>query len=597
MATGTLYYYYPDSAGSDTYGSAAICRLKITETWNDDTNTSNFTYELQVNSTYTGNFKVGGTLNIGNWTIVNGSVGTSSTSSDWSTIFYSAQNNVSHNADGTLSLTLKVTAGSELPGRFAIWWANNFNACFTSLTVGSKTYACHTNTIKPTPGPDPDPDPDPEPTPDPDPPAPTPQASTIASVSSAVNTTGTFAVNMTRKTAGTYHKLTIKYGSTVLYTSGAFETSHSYTIPRSFMEQNKTATSITCTASVQTYTNSACTTAVGSPATASFTVNADSGMVPSITSASVSTYNTGTSVSWSTACVKGYSKLSASITASTANCGGATISSYRMAFGSASVTSSSASFNSGSNVVTASGTLTVTLECTDQRGRKASTTRTISVTNYVNPYTSAVEAFRCNSGGTKAADGKYIGMKATANYTAFNGNTVTLTASVNGGSAQSLTSNTLKVVGGSYNPDTTDRVVFTITDRVGNSSSVTKDIATTLWAMQFMPQGNGVAFGKSSEKNNALQIPGTWDFYKGEAKLNHICVTANPNTDASVEGNRIAAVRNVANNLEAGQSCTAILQYAGNYYGIYFIVRYTEEACFVIEFSTQGGKMNYFNLS
>lgn len=341
----------------------------------------------------------------------------------------------------------------------------------------------------------------------------TAQASTIASCSSSVETTNNLALTVSRNSTAFYHKATFKIGSTTLATSSAFATSLSYTVPRTWFNSYPNDTSKTVTVSVQTYTDSNCTTTVGSAATTTFTMTADAGMKPSVTSgwATASAYNTGTAAANISGFVKGYSKAQITFNANKITmANNATIASY-------SVTCLGSTDGSSPYLTPVLNATSVSVVCTvaDSRGRTASETLTISVMDYVNPKISGVSVYRCDSSGTADDDGTYYSVKATATVSSLNNqNTGTLTgalAAAGGsyGTAYSLTSGT-RAIKGTISADTSYSVKLTVTDSLGNTTTYYARIPTRKWAMKFRPTGNGVAFGKAAEYDNAFEVNPDW---------------------------------------------------------------------------------------
>jgi len=343
-------------------------------------------------------------------------------------------------------------------------------------------------------------------------------ASTIASKTSSVATQGTFTLSVSRKSSAYYHKVTFKIGSTTLSTSSAFATTLNYTVPRTWFNNYGSQTSLTVTASVQTYTTSACTTAVGSPATTSFTVTADSGMKPSVASGWVTAaaYNTG-AVSGMTGYIKGYSRATITFNASKiTNAAGASVSSY-----SITCQGSTDSTSPYQTPVLTSASVPVTCKVTDTRGRSASGTLTLTVLDYANPSLSKISVFRCTANGTASEDGTYYSVKATSTFSSINGqNTCTLKVShaASGGSygtEYTLTSGTARVIG-SLSVDKSYTVRIKATDSLGNSATYTAIVPTRLWAMKFRPDGNGVAFGKAAELDSTFDVSSEWDVKFGK---------------------------------------------------------------------------------
>ena len=59
---------------------------------------------------------------------------------------------------------------------------------------------------------------------------------------------------------------------------------------------------------------------------------------------------------------------------------------------------------------------------TDSRGRTATKTESVSVSDYSNPVVSQVSAVRCISDGTPNNDGTYVSVTATLSVTSLSGN-------------------------------------------------------------------------------------------------------------------------------------------------------------------------------
>lgn len=356
-------------------------------------------------------------------------------------------------------------------------------------------------------------------------------ASTIASASSSVATQSAFALTMTRYNSAYYHKASFKIGSTVLATSSAFATTLSYTVPRSWFNGYPTSTSLTVTVSVQTYTNSSCTTAVGSPVTTTLTVTADGDMKPTIGTgfAAAAPNNTGTAAASINGYVQGYSKATVTLTKNKLTmANGATVTKYEVTCLGVTKTVNSPGATSSVTTELLAGTsaITITVKVTDSRGRTASTTLSVTPMAYTKPTISGVSVFRCNSGGAADEGGAYFSAKATAGCSSLNGqNSVTLTAKYKaaGGSSYSsaytLTSGTARVIGGSLSENVTYVVQLTVTDSLGNTATVTKTISTRKWAMKFRPDGEGVAFGKAPERAKEFEIPADWAFVWGTKKI------------------------------------------------------------------------------
>lgn len=293
---------------------------------------------------------------------------------------------------------------------------------------------------------------------------------------------------------------------------------------------NSSSTSVNWTPSVATYapliTNASSATATITVDTyygssklytrsTQITVSWAAGTIPPTVSsgwASAAPLNEG-SASGLTVWIQKYSKARVTFTPSKVTLQyGATISSFKVKLGSTTYTASSNRADTG--IIT---TTTASLVCTvtDSRGQTASQTLSITLNAYANPALSSISIFRCTSSGAANEDGAYISVKATATISSLGGqNTQTLRVQtrVPGGSwssATAMTSGTAKVISG-FSPDNSYEVRITLTDRLSNSATITQTLPTRSWAMKFRPTGNGVAFGKAAERNNALELGNGW---------------------------------------------------------------------------------------
>ena len=280
---------------------------------------------------------------------------------------------VSHNANGDASFTVGIY-GSVLAMYFS-GTGYTYAQCFIG-TVGAKnssTITIHENA-----------------------------ASTIASAPSSIATRETLVLTMRRLAASNYHIATFKYNnSTTLYTSGRFDTQLDFAVPRSWFEDYPSIASLPVTVSVQTYNSSG--TAIGSPATASLTVNADADMKPVVSSgwASLAPYNTG-AVSGITGYVKGYSQAEAAFDdtkVDMSNAVGAGIVSF-----SVTCQGETDSYTPYLTPVLASTSVSVVCAVTDTRGRTASEAFTLTVMDYAKPVLTGIEIFRCDAFRESHAD-------------------------------------------------------------------------------------------------------------------------------------------------------------------------------------------------
>ncbi len=349
-----------------------------------------------------------------------------------------------------------------------------------------------------------------------------PRASSISSCPNAAETQQAITLTVSRNSAAFWHKATFKAGGTTLHTSGAFATSLSCTIPRTWFSSYPSAASLNVTVSVQTYTSSACTTAVGSAVTKTMTVSADAGMKPAVSAgwASLAAYNAGTAVETAgvTGYVKGYSKAQASFDPAKidmTDAVGASVASY--AVSCQGETDNTSPYLTG---VLAAASVSVVCTVTDTRGRTASESFPVTVMEYAPPVLSGQQVFRCLSSGTADEGGTYYSVEAALLFSSLAGqNTCTLTAAIapSGGSfgaETALASGTASVFG-PISADTSYTVRLTATDALGNTARYYASLPTRKWAMKFRPDGSGVAFGKAAETDNVFEIAPDWDLEVG----------------------------------------------------------------------------------
>lgn len=157
------------------------------------------------------------------------------------------------------------------------------------------------------------------------------------------------------------------------------------------------------------------------------------------------------------------------------------------------------------------GNITFTATVTDSRGRKASTTRTISVVDYVKPGVAVCDVYRCDADGNRKKAGTYFAVEINASYSAITGNTLSITARYKKqsesdyGTAANVTNNGKTVLGGgNIGASTTYDVLVTVADKY-NSLSIPRTLSTKS-VLQSFKRSAGAAIGKVAELANWLDI-------------------------------------------------------------------------------------------
>lgn len=312
-----------------------------------------------------------------------------------------------------------------------------------------------------------------------------------------------YTFNITRQSTSFTHDVYYKLngGSWVRLATGV-ATSYSWTPPLSLASSYPNATSFTIIVAVNTLSGS---TMIYNDPGRSVTVNIPSSVVPSCSTPSISRVDNGVPSAWGIY-VKGFSKANVSIS------GSGSYSSTILSYALSGAGYSSNSYQLSTGVINISGTVSFTGTVRDSRGRSKSASNSITVYDYSTPVVS-VTAERCNSSGSADPDGSYVNVTATFSIASVNSkNTVSSKKiEVVGTSYTSTSFNSGAVVklGGALTTDKSYVIKVTITDALGQSSSVQTTIPTGEVIMDFKASGKGVGIGKVSETDNLLDVK--WD--------------------------------------------------------------------------------------
>lgn len=331
------------------------------------------------------------------------------------------------------------------------------------------------------------------------------RASTISSVTSSVAITGSNAVtvNIARASSSFTHTVVYSFGS-YSYTQTGVGTSASYTIPTSWMNAIPNATSGQATVQVTTYSGSI---KIGTTATKTFTVTIPPNVVPTINSVGIYEATEGIAEQFN-AFVQNKSAFRVQTEASGTY--SSTIKSIKVAVDGVEYSGSPAI----TNILTKSGTIGITITVTDSRGRTSTTTRERTVVAYTSPTITSFKAFRCDGSGTQVYEGCCVCCRMKFDIASVNSaNTKAYAIEYKLKSASQWT----QLASGSlYSYDdtmvfhdilTTDNsydIRLTITDFF-TSVSITSDLPTAFTLMDLNSSGQGIAFGKVSERN-AMEV-------------------------------------------------------------------------------------------
>ena len=345
-------------------------------------------------------------------------------------------------------------------------------------------------------------------------------------VTSSTWSTGPSSVQLDGSTSYTYniskasnvdhHTVTFTLGTeTITYENVG--TSVSVTFPTSWQSQIPNSTTGTIIGKLYSY--NANDVQIGNAVQKSITANVPSGVVPTLSLAHSAGSDNATVASWGVL-LQGFSYLT--LTATAAGTNGSTIAS--ISFSGAGLQTTGTATSATSDVLSVTGSQTWTVTATDSRGRTATQTYTETVYSYSPPSISNATARRCRQNGTiDEAAGTYASYNATYAYTDANGNnalTEIIESKLHSGStwttlANSYTSGTDEVIGGSLDADKTYDIRLTITDSLGNSAEYSIFLASV----------QGFALGLKNDRARFGGIPVRaglqidWPLYLGNKRL------------------------------------------------------------------------------
>ena len=348
-----------------------------------------------------------------------------------------------------------------------------------------------------------------------------PRASSFDSVTSSVNVGETVTIKITAKSSAFYHKIIWTCGSaSVTQTPGQVATtnqkSYTYTIPTTWANQIPNATSKTASVKVQTYSNEACTVAVGSAITKNFTVKIPNTATykPSV---SLST-TLGNATAVGSYYIQGKTKITLNASSGAAG-SGAKIKSYTFKRGPTVIktnTSEATTSSTSETTSTPGNSINYSVTITDSRGRTATATKTVKVYAYSAPEITINKCYRSDSSGAEKRDsGTYIYTMATFSASDINSkNTVTATiqykkkeSTDSYSSAVSISSGTGLVIGNdTISINDAYSVLITVTDKVGTHVTKETTIPTIFVIMDFKDGGTGISIGKIATKNYLFDV-------------------------------------------------------------------------------------------
>ena len=298
------------------------------------------------------------------------------------------------------------------------------------------------------------------------------------------------------------HTLRYAFGSASGTIATDIASSVSWTPPVSLANQIPSATAGSGTIYCDTYSGS---TLLGTKSV-SITLTVPGSVVPSAgtLSAALAEDTSGTGLY-----VKGMGKAKLTLSGAS-GAYGSSITSYTITGGGWTATNGALT----TGTLASAGNITFTATVTDSRGRKASTTRTISVIDYTKPGVAVCDVYRCDADGNRKKAGTYFAVEINASYSAITGNTLSITARYKKqsessyGTAANVTNNGKTVLGGgNIGASTTYDVLVTVADKY-NSLLIQRTLSTKS-VLQSFKRSAGAAIGKVAELANWLDV--AWD--------------------------------------------------------------------------------------
>lgn len=326
-----------------------------------------------------------------------------------------------------------------------------------------------------------------------------PRATTPSLSASSVALGSAVTISTPRASSAFTHTLTYKFGSATGTIATGVGTSYAWTVPKTLANQIPSSTSGTCTITCRTYNGSSL---VGTKTVnVTLTIPNTAEFKPTVGTVSVSEAVQAVTTAFGSRYVQSLSQLNVSISATGAY--GSTIRSYSTSVDG--VTYNSATFTS--NVINASGTLSVTVTVSDSRGRTASKTVNISVIAYKPPAITGMSYQQCNADGTANPTGTSTKITITGQVSSVssqNSRTLTLKWKKSTDSAyqtRSLTASdwnfTVSTIVNNIAPDETYEFLAVLTDKI---NSIENAVTTGIIAMSFLAGGKGARlFGEAEE--------------------------------------------------------------------------------------------------
>ena len=327
-------------------------------------------------------------------------------------------------------------------------------------------------------------------------------------------------ISLPRASSGFTHTLRYVFGGAAETIDTGVADGYDWLVPESLAAQIPNDPSGTGTLTCETYSGS---TIIGTKSVP-FTASVPGSMKPAITPgwATVTYDNSGTKASGIAAWEQGYSKAKAVFNGSKVTCKqGAGIAKYAVTYLGKTVEESPYRTET---ISTTSATVRCTV--TDSRGLTAWEDVTVELESYAPPMLVGAALYRADGEGAAADSGAHIAGLATAKFSSIGGrNTATIKGywkSVGGsyGEGVTLPFGAVGLVTGDVEiaGDRSYTAKIVVTDSLGNSTEFEENIPTEQVAFHLKEGGKGAAFGKAAEQDELLDV--AWDArFQGDVQV------------------------------------------------------------------------------
>ena len=324
----------------------------------------------------------------------------------------------------------------------------------------------------------------------------------VSKASADMGTSVTFTI--TRSSTSFTHTLQLTWGGVTSTIATGVGDSYTWSIPLSLANDLPNSTSSGCIITCIAYNGST----VINRSTLSMTLSVPSSVVPSISSVTAKEAVSDIASKFGTL-IQGVSRLDVAISA--AGSYSSTIKSYSTTILGKTYTGN----NFTTNEITGSGSVTVAVTVKDSRNRTATKSITVTVTPYSAPSIKVFTAQRCNKDGSLNDDGEYVKVNYSFEITSLsdkNSKSHTIRYKLKGDSSYTtLSSGSVYTGNSTLSPTTTFNVDNSYIFELAVSDYFTTinyavELSTGFTLVDYHSSGRGMGIGKVAEKEDVLEV-------------------------------------------------------------------------------------------